>query len=316
MERRKLQATGGSSLTLTLPKVWLDRWGLKSKEEVLVNANGPTLLIKPAHTSKKQTTVDITLDGKKNEWIIREIIGAYISGTDRITLSASRITPEQNATIRQAIQQLFGYEILEESSNSIVAHNVVDNSLFPAVENTRRVFDICRSMLIDALRAAQTGDKELGHDVVLRDQEVNKLVYTISRRFTQVANGRAEGNLNEISFYANVALQLERIGDRAVLIGNLASKELTGPVQVSNSFPAIRDGITDLFDQVGNLLKTPNIIAAHKILDQNAVLEPLMYSSKRIKQTYEGATVEDTLDRLRGRLMNIAELTIDFLMQP
>ncbi len=316
MERRKLQATGGSSLTLTLPKSWLNRWQLKSKDEVLVNANGPTLLIRPASASKKQTTVSILLDDKKNDWIVREIIGAYISGADGIVLSADRISPIQNETVRQTVQQLFGFEILEESSRSIVAHSVVDDDLFPVAENTRRVFDICRSMLVDALRAAHEGDKELGHDVVLRDQEVNKLVYTIGRRFAQVASGRHEGNLSEINYYAEVATQLERIGDRAVIIGNLVTKELTEPVQMSNSFPAIRDGITDLFDQVGNLLKAPDITTAHEILDQNAVLEPLMYSSKRIKQTYEGAAIEDTLDRLRGRLMNVAELTIDFLMQP
>ena len=300
---------------MTLPKGWLKRWQMKSKDEVLITTNGPTLQIKPASYSPQEMTAIVTCDDKKSEWIVREIIGAYISGADKIILSATRITPDQNETIRQTVQQLFGFEILEESSSVIVARNVVDDTLFPVAENTRRVFDITRSMLVDALRAAQEGDRELGNDVVLRDQEVNKLVYTIERRFTQVAGGRSEGNLNEINYYSGVATQLERIGDRAVIIGNLATKELTGPVQVSNSFPAIVDGITGLFDRVGELLKNPGMTAAHEILDSNSELEPLMYSSKRIKQTYEGALVEDTLDRLRGRLMNVAELTIDHLMQ-
>lgn len=315
MERRRLQATGGSSLTLTLPKVWLERWQLKSKDEVLINASGPTLLIKPASRMQRQTAIEINLDDKKPAWIVREIIGAYIAGADRIVLEAKRINPAQNGTVRQTIQQLFGFEILEESSHSIVAHSVVDNALFPVTENTLRIFTICRSMLIDALRAAESGDKELAHDVILRDQEVNKLVYTIERRFAQVATGRAEGSIIEVNYYSNIATQFERIGDRAVKVAGLVTQDLTGPIELSTSFPAIRDGITSLFDEVGDLLKTPTVAAAHQILDQNAELEPLMYSSKRIKQTYEGAVVEDSLDRLRGRLMNVAELTIDYQMQ-
>ena len=283
---------------------------------MIVTTSGPTLTIKPAGRNEHLVAVEIDLDDKKTEWIIREVIGAYIAGADKITLHAKRITPKQNETIRQTIQQLFGFEILEETSHSLVARTVVDDSLFPVAENVRRVFAICNSMLVDALRAAESGDRELGHDVVLRDQEVNKLVYAIERRFTQVASGLIEGNITEINFYSNVATQFERIGDRAGMIGNLATKDLTEPVQLSSSFPAIRDGIVGLFDEVGTLLNEPNITTAHQILDRNTELEPLMYSSKRIKQTYEGAVVEDTLDRLRGRLMNIAELTIDYLMQP
>jgi phosphate uptake regulator len=314
MERRRLQATGGSSLTLTLPKGWLERWQLKSKDEVLVTANGPTLIIKPAGRSSQQTVIEISLDDKQPEWIVREIIGAYVAGADKIVLEAKRISPKQNERIRQTFQQLFGFEILEETSHSIVAHNVIDNSQFPVADNARRVYSIMSSMITDALRAAQTGDKDLAHDVILRDQEVNKLVYAIERRLAQVANGQAEGNLGEVNYYCSVATQFERIGDRAVIIANLVTKDLTGPIELSNTFPTIREAITGLMEEVGDLLKTPTVKHAHEILDQNEKLAPLMYSSERIKQTYEGAVVEDSLDRLRGRLMNVAELTIDYLM--
>jgi hypothetical protein len=55
-------------------------------------------------------------------------------------------------------------------------------------------------------------------------------------------------------------------------------------------------------------------VQAHKILDGDHELERLIYSSKRMKQSYEGALIEDSLDRLRGYLMNIAELTIDYTL--
>lgn len=314
MEIRRLQATGGSSLTLTLPKAWLERLELKSKDEVQVNDMGTALIIKPTDRSRQQVTRSIELDGKEPEWALREIIGAYISGADSIILNAGRITPQQNQTVRQTVQQLFGFEILEETSARIVARSVVDDSLFPVGESTRRAFAICRSMLQDSLRAAQSGDKDLARDVMLRDQEVNKLVYAIERRFVQALHGGI-GNAAELNYYCDVSMQLERIGDRAVVISKLVSGEHTGQVQLSSSFPLIRERITELLDDIEKLLLTPDMKLAHTILDKNPRLEPLMYSSKRIKQTYEGAVVEDSFDRSRGRLMNIAELTIDYLMQ-
>lgn len=316
MERRKLQATGGSSLTLTLPKAWLEKWQLKSKDEVFVSSVGPTLIIKPSHRSRQQSGITIALDDKAPEWVQREIIAAYIAGADKILLKATRITPQQNHIVRQTIQLLFGFEILEETSTSIVAHNVIDNTLFPVAETTRRIFSISRSMFEDALEAAQTGDRELADDIMLRDYEVNKFVYAIKRRFVQIIEGRAEGNPAEVNFYNNIASRLERVGDRSVSIAELASNDRTGQVKLSSSFPKIRSAITNLLDQVEDLLNNPDIELAHKILDQNKQLEPLMYSSIRMKQSYEGAVVEFSLDRLRGHLMNIAELTIDYLMQP
>lgn len=315
MEKRRLQATGGSSLTLTLPKTWIERSKLKSKDEVTIQESGNALVVRPSGRKRQQTTVSIILDNKAPEWVVREIIAVYIAGADKIILEATRISPQQNQVIRGTIRDLFGFEILEETSASIVAQNVVDSTLFPVAENALRAFSICRSMLNDALQAAQTGDGDLARDVILRDQEVNKLVYAIERRFVQVLEGHAEGNASELNYYCNVSMQLERIGDRAVIISKLVSENRTEPVRLSNSFPVIRIAITELLDDIESLLKDPDMTLAHQILDKNQRLAPLMYSSNRIKQTYEGAVIEDSFDRSRGRLMNIAELTIDHLVQ-
>lgn len=315
MEKRRLQATGGSSLTLTLPKSWLQRWKLKSKDQVLVSTVGSSLIIKPDHRSYRDAEITIALDGQSTVWILREIIAAYIAGADRIVLSAQRIMPEQNMYIRQTIQQLFGFEILEESSKSIVAHSVADDSLFPVADNIRRAYTICRSMLEDALRAVEQNDKDLARDVILRDHEVNKLVYGVERRFTQVLSGRSEGNAIELNYHCNVAMQLERIGDRAVIISKLASSDQITLPALSEEFTDIRGAITELLANIDQLLQHPTMEYAHAILDKNQRLEPLMYSNHHSKHTYTGAVIEDSFDRSRGRLMNIAELTIDYLMQ-
>lgn len=312
MERRKLQATGGSSLTLTLPKTWINRLKLKSKDEVLINTAGSTLLVKPAAQHKQEIVIDISVDQLPDEWFLREMIGAYIAGADKIVLRSQRITPEQNQAIRQAVQLLFGFEILEETSRKIVARTVLDDAMFPVSESTLRIFMITHGMFVDSLKAAQAGDKDLATDIKQRDYEVNKFLHAIKRQFQEILSGKVEGNLAEVSFYRNIAVQLERVGDHAVKIAELASTDRTDPVKLSGTFPVIQEAIHRLLKDVESMVRHLDKQQAHKILDSDAELEKLIYSSKRMKQSYEGAIIEDSLDRLRGYLMNVAELTIDY----
>lgn len=309
-----MQATGGSSLTLTLPKAWINRLKLQSKDEVLVNDSGPVLTVRPASQTKREVTVSITIDNLPDEWVLREMIGAYIAGADKIALRSQRITPSQNQAIRAAVQLLFGFEILEETSQKIVARSVLDDALFPTSESTLRIFMITRGMFEDSLRAAQTGDKELAADIELRDYEVNKLLHAIQRQFQEILSGKIEGNIKEVSFYRSVAIQLERIGDHAVKIAELAGTGRTDPAKLSGTFPKIQSGIHQLLKDVDSMVRRLDKRQAHKILDGGEDLGRLIYSSRHMKQSYEGAIIEDSLDRLRGYLMNIAELTIDYTL--
>ncbi len=312
MKRRKLQATGGSSITLTLPKSWVNRWGLGSKDEVLVSETSTGLYIRPAVRAKRDLTLRLSLDEQTDSWIAREMIGAYIAGVDRIELVGSPISPAQNQAIRQTIQLFFGFEIIKESSQEVVARTLLDTSMLSIPDSTIGVFQMSRSMFEDALKAAQNGDKELAADITQRDYEVNKFVYAIKRRFQEVLSGKIDGNAAEAGFYRSIAGQIERIGDHAVKIAELASSDRTDPVRLSQTFPTIQEGVRLLLEDTETMLRQSDKQQAHAILDRNQELEQLIFSSKRMKQSYEGAIIEDSIDRLRGYLMNIAERMIDY----
>ena len=49
---------------------------------------------------------------------------------------------------------------------------------------------------------------------------------------------------------------------------------------------------------------------AHKILDKNSTIEKMIALSRNVKSLNEMIVV-DSLDRLRGYVMNLAEITID-----
>lgn len=314
MEKRKLQATGGTSLTLTLPKAWTNQVGLQSKDEVTVASNGQSLVVKPAVRSKHGITIELPIEKAPNAWITREIIAAFIYGADKVSLYSSRITPSQNQAIRQTIQLLFGFEILEETSQTITARSVVDDTKFPVSESTLRIFVMASDMFQDALHAAQTGDIELANDITMRDYEVNKFLYAIKRQFQEILSGKVDGELASVNYYHSVAIQLERIADHAVKIAELASSNRTDFVKLSTTFPAIQFGVRQSLKDVEAMVRQLDKVQAHKFLDGDQDLEQLLYGSKHMKQSYEGALIEASLDRLRGYLMNIAELTIDYTL--
>jgi len=310
-----LQATGGASLTLTVPKTWAHSHNLSSKDEVIISASSSALTIRPAGKSKQEVTAEIIIDNIPHAWLVRELIAAYIAGADKMTFRSRRITTEQNEAIRQAVQLLFGCEIFEETSQKIAVRTIFEDNRFPASESTLRIFSIVSSMFEDALKAARTGDQALATDVKLRDQEVDKFVHAIKRQYNAVVSGKLEGAIEEVSFYRSVATQLERIGDHALKIAELASINRTEPVKLSSTFPTIQSRMQQLLRDAEAMVRALNKRQAHQILDSDSELERLIYSSERLKLSYEGALIEDSLDRLRGYLMNIAELTIDYLFK-
>ena len=311
MEKRKLQATGGASLTLTLPKAWVSSSGLRSKDQVLVIPEGKTLVIKPLSAQASENKVDINVDGLTEAWLARELVSAYISGADKITFRSKKISPTQRQIIQKVLQLLFGFEILEETSKKVYIKNIFDDAKLSVPESTQKIFLIARTMFEDALKATAAGDQNLALAIEQRDFEVNKLLCVVKRQYYSLLKGKTEGSVSELGYYVNVAIQLERIGDHAVQIAKVAAAS-PAPLSPYDNFPAIVAQVAALFNDVEKVVSSLDKSLAHQILDQDEALRQLIGGPQRAKKSSERLLIENSLDRLRGYVMNIAELTIDY----
>src|SRR5665213_774073 len=311
MEKRKLQATGGASLTLTLPKAWVSDSGLHSKDQVLVIPDGKALIIKPLSAQASESKVSINVDGMTEPWLARELVSAYVSGADKITFRSKKITPDQRQIIQKALQLLFGFEILEETSKKVYIKNIFDDAKLSVPESTQKIFLIARTMFEDALKATAAGDQNLALAIEQRDFEVNKLLCVVKRQYYSLLKGKTEGSVSELGYYVNVAIQLERIGDHAVQIAKVAAAS-EAPLSPYSNFDAIKTRVAALFNDVEKVVGSLDKSLAHQILDQDEALRQLIGGSKRAKKSSERLLIENSLDRLRGYIMNIAELTIDY----
>ena len=298
-------------MTLTLPKAWVSASGLRSKDQVLVIPDGKALVIKPVSALAAENKVSINVDGMTEAWLARELVSAYISGADKITFRSKNISPTQRQIIQNVLQLLFGFEVLEETSKKVYVKNIFDDAKLSVPESTQKIFLIARTMFEDALKAAAAGDQNLALAIEQRDLEVNKLLSVVKRQYYSLLKGKTEGSVAELGYYVNVAIQLERIGDHAVQIAKVAAAS-AAPLSPYHNFQAIEAHVSALFNDVQKVVSSLDKSLAHKILDQDDALRQLISGPKRAKKSSERLLIENSLDRLRGYIMNIAELTIDY----
>ncbi len=227
METRKVQVTGGSTYTVSLPKDWALENDVSSGSTVEFHAEGDLLLLTPqkedGHT---KGTFDIS-DLNSDQELRRAVMTMYVSGFDVISLTTDRMTADQRRTIRDATQGLVGLEVIEEMPNKMVLQDLLDSSELSMKNAVTRMRLVALTMLEDAVEALVTDDDELAHDVMERDDDVDRLWYMTSRVFRTVLRNPTAAN--EVGFTRETcfdlqssARQLERIADHATKIAELA----------------------------------------------------------------------------------------------
>jgi len=225
METRKVQVTGGSTYTVSIPKTWANDNDVSAGSTVEFYPEGDSLFMTPVGSDDQtEGTLDIT--NLESTELIRAVMTMYVSGFDVIILESGRITNDQRGMIREATQSLVGLEVLEETKDEIVIRDLLDSSELSIHNAVTRMRLIAASMLEDALLALRDLDRDLAHDVTQRDDDVDRLWMVVSRIFrATLRTPKASEELGlprEICFdYHSSARQLERIGDHATKIAHL-----------------------------------------------------------------------------------------------
>ncbi|MFB6151253.1 MAG: PhoU domain-containing protein, partial [Haloarculaceae archaeon] len=226
METRKVQVTGGSTYTVSLPKDWATENDVSAGSVVEFHSEEDILLLSPRREEGREEGA-LDIDGLDGDQLTRAVMTMYVSGFDVIEFRAPRVTASQRRTIREATQGLVGLEVIEETSDRVVLQDLLDSSELSVHNAITRMRLVSLTMLSDAVTALVENDDELAHDVVERDDDVDRLWYMVSRVFRTVLRNPAEAT--EIGFpretvfdYQSSARQLERIADHATKIASIA----------------------------------------------------------------------------------------------
>jgi len=227
METRKVQVTGGSTYTVSLPKEWATANDVSAGSVVEFHSEEDLLLLSPRRENDRvEGTLDIGGLEEDHE-LTRAVMTMYVSGFDVITLETARISAEQRRVIRDAVQGLVGLEVIEETSDRVVLQDLLDSSELSVHNAITRMQLVSLTMLEDAIDALIADDDDLAEDVKQRDEDVDRLWYMVSRVFrTVLRNPTAATDIGfprETVFdYQSSARQLERIADHATKIADLS----------------------------------------------------------------------------------------------
>ena len=183
MELRKVQLTGGSSITVTLPKPWIEKSKIAPGDVVGCSEQPDgSLAIHPKIKGERSIQAYEFEATGATDALFRQVIAAYLMGYDSIKVTSRRpLAPEMRSTIRSAVRRIMGLEIVDEQPSSITIQDFLDPREFQIEKAVRRMSVLTQSMQEEAVSAIRKAPVATPADD--RDDEVDRLYWLVNKQF-------------------------------------------------------------------------------------------------------------------------------------
>ncbi|MFX1483332.1 MAG: PhoU domain-containing protein [Promethearchaeota archaeon] len=318
---RTLQQTGGktgSSFLIILPKEWVTKQNLTKGDPVFIaERDDGCLIIDPRFAKTGEPRISTAEIEQNLRW---EITSRYLLGFDEIrVISKDSITNVQRDELKRIIKRFVALEITEDEDHQIVLRCLVDPSTLPVNTAMRRMHQIATRMITDSLRAYLTGDKEAAEEVVLRDEEVDRLFFLIVRelrsaiQYPRMSEAMKLTPVKALDF--RLAVQyIERIADLAVDIAQRVDEPIDSSL-IKKMEPIEKEVLGMLSDAVKNLFKFDSkkvlsVISAEKrLISQTTKLRQYIVASPN-GQPQTQVLVVDSLLRMGEAAKDIVDLAL------
>jgi phosphate uptake regulator len=264
METRKVQLSGGTTYTISLPKSWAQEHGIDAGSTLSLYPNGDgSLLVEPEVDRSAETwstTVDISTDSHST--VRQRIRALHAVGFDTVTLvDRTGHSTERRGVVEDTVTNLSGFELLEAGDTRIELTNLIDAENVDVRKSALRLRLVMLGMHRDAVRAVLEDDETLARRVIDRDKEADKLFAMVTRHFRRALTNlhevkKLEYDRDELFEYYYVSRQFERIADHAEKIA-----QFTLDPEVSISAP-----FDDRIDRLSSRSRTVVDTAADVIL--------------------------------------------------
>jgi phosphate uptake regulator len=216
--RRKIVKQGKDTLTISIPREWARQNKLDQNDEVEMLENGKKLIISSDNNElKNYIKKEITI--KKGQPFLRRYLNNYYRrGIDEISI----LFEENNvmSQIEDEVNQLLGFEIVEQNNNQIVIKNVskVLEKEFDSL--LRRLFFIVQNMLDDLIISIKKNDFNNLKKISEQEKTTNK-IYLFCQR---VLNKIGYSETYKIPFLYFLLEELEQLADNVNEISRIIQK--------------------------------------------------------------------------------------------
>jgi len=245
MESRKVQKVGASTLSISLPKDWVERWSVHKGDVLLIETTKDgslrlTTSKEGAGAPRRETEVTVNADLCDEPGLLgRVVVGNYIVGRDLIRIrSKTRIRSKHLAEVRAAASKLHGLGIMQETPDEIELQCSVDPAKFPIETVMKRLYTIGATILREATEALVKGDGALAKDAMGREDEADTMYWLLLR----------------LLLHAQLdPVMAERMGihEQLPIVGNrLIAKSLEGVADYGETMAKHALGIVELGQEV------------------------------------------------------------------
>jgi phosphate uptake regulator len=253
-DQRKLQVTGGSTYTLSLPKEWVTRNQLeKGSVMILSEEDDGSLSINPSKIEKPEKKNEALIRVSPNdnpEAVMRKAISAYLAGYNILHIRAQGQQPFpvglRNHLKRFARNYLVGTEIVTASPTELTLQILLNYQELSVQSSLRRMAIIAGSMHKEAVECLANLDYSAAKAVIETDQEVNRfslyIVRLLKMAITNIRTVKEIGlsSQKECLGYRLIAKSVERTADHATKIAE-NTLALKNPIN-----PGLRERINNL----------------------------------------------------------------------
>jgi len=321
---RKVQLTGGSTYTVSLPKDWAATQGIESGSTVQLYSRGRQLVLADGTDGEGRRQGRIDVGGRTAEELARNVAAAYVAGAEEIEIVGGPETEHRRA-IRDAVAGLVGIEIHEETADRIVARTMLDIGDLSAEQTLVQMELTALSMQEDALTALETGNGEDARRVIRQDDDVDRLFRLICREFhrslVDISVSRDLGRLTTFDYYT-AARQIERVADHAEKIASVADRGTTPPpADIGDELHTLGEESQAIVQRaVSGLLEgepeelDAAIAAADRVVRSADNLDQRIHEAD-VADGYHLGTVVDSLRRTAEYGANLAEAGLQAAMR-
>jgi len=322
METRKVQRTGKSTFIVSLPKSWATVNSIEAGSIVYISQNDNGALLLSVNRSVQDLTATIDIGDKSGEPLIRDIIACYVAGHRTIEVTSKHMSPAQKTDIRRIVNKLIGPEILEETINTVIIHDLLSSDELQTKQALKRIKNVVRSLIQDSVSSLLNNDKDLALDVIQRDNDVDRLNLLIARQFTEMLRSRSihQGDLNPVAAltYMQAASNLERIADHASRIAEIATKhECAINGEMAEGLSRLQPIIVELLEDSVSCLLQIDSDKANKIIDRALDIRRQseeianLANLRNGEKMLVGIVVAGSIERMLDYMMNLGELAIN-----
>ncbi|AAB89895.1 phosphate uptake regulator PhoU [Archaeoglobus fulgidus] len=309
VEARKVYRTGRSSYIITLPKNWVEEFGIKEGDTLFLEIKENSICIKPK-IEEKSLRANIEDAEAKFNHLVRLVISYYLAGYSSMAVRV--YSDEQRRAVAFAVDLLVGAEIMEDTGNKLLIEVFLDVERFEIDAILEKLFNITLSMLKDLKDVVANLDRAVCSTILTRENEVDKLHFLVLRLLNHAGEGGIMHAVDAMN-YRSVVRNLERVSDHISQMSEATLNLERGYGELS-----------EMIETLENIFRRAMVCFFkndRKIAEE--VLEDVEDFTNRILKYYEKIaelevvqlmnlkTILDSVSRVAGYSADIAEVVIN-----